>query len=126
MEGGDRVRRGPGELEAEILALLWTEGRPLTAAEVQQGLGDELAYTTVVTILSRLHDKQVLTRARSGRAYAYRPVADEPGLAARRMRQVLESEHDRDTVLARFISGLSQDDERVLRRLLDQADAPDG
>lgn len=126
MGEGGRARRGPGELESEILALLWTAGRPLTAVQVQRRLGDDLAYTTVVTILSRLYEKQVLGRERSGRAYAYRPVADEAGLAARRMRQVLESGRDRDAVLARFVSGLSRDDERVLRHLLEQADEPGG
>ena len=124
--GAERARRGHGELEAEILALLWTAGEPLTAVDVQGRLDGDLAYTTVVTILSRLHDKQVLTRARSGRAYAYRPVTDEPGLVARRMRQLLDSEDDRDAVLAQFVSNLSTDDERALRRLLDRATRPDG
>ena len=90
----------------------------LTPAQVRDRLGGELAYTTVVTILSRLHAKGVLTRIRSGRAYSYAPVADEPGLAARRMRGVLEAEADREAVLARFVSGLSPDDEHVLRRML--------
>lgn len=112
-------RRGRGELEAEILALLWTAAGPMTAVEVRSALGGELAYTTVVTILSRLHDKRVLRRERSGRAFAYQPVADEPGLAARRMRQVLDGEAERDAVLARFVSELSDEDEGVLRRLLD-------
>lgn len=124
--GAERARRGHGELEAEILALLWTAEEPLTAVDVQRRLDGDLAYTTVVTILSRLHDKQVLTRERSGRAYAYQPVADEAGLAARRMRRLLDSEHDRDAVLAQFVSNLSSDDERVLRRLLDRATRPDG
>lgn len=112
-------RRGRGELEAKILALLWTADRPMTAVDVRSALGDELAYTTVVTILSRLHAKRVLRRERSGRAFAYQPVADEPGLAARRMRQVLDGEAERDAVLARFVSELSDEDEGVLRRLLD-------
>lgn len=112
------TRRGRGELEAEILALLWTADGPMTAVDVRRALGGELAYTTVVTILSRLYEKRVLRRERSGRAFAYQPVADEPGLAARRMRQVLDGEAERDTVLARFVSELSTDDEVVLRRLL--------
>ena len=70
------------------------------------------------TILSRLHAKGVLNRVRAGRAYAYAPVADEPGLAARRMRGVLEAEDDREAVLARFVSGLSGTDEELLRRML--------
>lgn len=91
----------------------------MTPGQVRDRLGGGLAYTTVVTILSRLHAKGILTRLKSGRAYSYAPVADEPGLAARRMRGVLDAQADRDVVLARFVSELSADDERLLRRMLD-------
>ena len=111
-------RRAAGQLEAAALDVLQSAGTALTPSEVRDRLGGELAYTTVVTILSRLHDKGVLTRLRSGRAYSYAPVADEPGLAARRMRGVLEAEPDREAVLARFVSGLSATDEQLLRRML--------
>lgn len=111
-------RRARGELEAEVLATLWAAETPLTAAEVQQRLGAGLSYSTVVTILSRLRSKGTLERKHQGRAYAYRPVADEPGLAARRMRQVLEGEQDRARVLARFVADLSREDERMIRELL--------
>ena len=117
-------RRGHGELEAEVLTLLWAGDAPRTATWVQERLGSDLAYTTVVTIMSRLHDKGLLTRERAGRSYAYRPVADEAGMAARRMRQVLDRESDRVAVLASFVSGLSADDERTLRALLQAAVDP--
>ncbi len=117
------VRRAAGELEAAALGVLQASGSPMTSAQVRDELGDDLAYTTVVTILSRLHAKGVLTRRRSGRAFSYAPVADEPGLAARRMRGVLDAEADREAVLARFVSGLGPEDEQTLRRML--ADLPD-
>ena len=98
--------------------MLQAASSPLTPAQVRDELGDDLAYTTVVTILSRLHAKGVLTRLRAGRAYRYAPVADEPGLAARRMRGVLDAEADREAVLARFVSGLAPEDEQTLRRML--------
>jgi predicted transcriptional regulator len=112
-------RRAPGELEAEVLAVLWEAGEPVSATDVQQRLGGGLAYTTVVTILSRLFEKGTATREKQGRSFAYRPVDDEPGLAARRMTKVLDAEADRTSVLARFVSNLSADDERLLRDLLD-------
>jgi predicted transcriptional regulator len=114
-------RRPPGELETSVLSVLWSAGAPLTPAQVQQSLGDGLARTTVTTILTRLHEKGVLLRSRVGRAFAYAPaqgVRDAPGLAARRMHSELEKEQDRQTVLARFVSSLSEDDERLLRSLL--------
>jgi len=49
------IGRRKGALEQEVLAALAAAGRPLTAAEVLADLGDGLAYTTVMTTLSRLH-----------------------------------------------------------------------
>ena len=111
-------RRAAGELEAAVLAVLQAAGSPLSPGEVRDRLGGDLAYTTVVTILSRLHGKGVLDRRKAGRAFLYAPVADEPGLAARRMARVLDAEPDREAVLARFVSGLSGTDEELLRRML--------
>lgn len=116
-------RRAVGALEAEVLALLQASGHALTPGQVLEQLGEPLAYTTVVTVLSRMFDKGLLTRAKEGRAYAYAPVADAHGLTARRMRQVLESDSDPDAVLARFVSDLPARDEQLLRRLL--GDLPD-
>ena len=112
------ARRGSGELEAAVLAALQAAGTALSPGEVRDRLDAGLAYTTVVTILSRLYDKGVLDRRKSGRSYVYAPVADEPGLAARRMTRVLDGESDREAVLARFVSSLSESDEDLLRALL--------
>jgi predicted transcriptional regulator len=112
------ARRGAGELAAAVLSALQAAGMALSPGQVRDRLDADLAYTTVVTILSRLHDKGVLERRKVGRAYAYAPVADEPGLAARRMVRVLDGEADRETVLARFVSGLSESDEELLRKML--------
>jgi len=114
-------RRAAGELEATVLAVLQGAGSPLSPGEVRERIGGTLAYTTVVTILSRLHAKGVLERTKAGRAYLYSPVADEPGLAARRMTRVLDGEADREAVLARFVSALSDSDEELLRRMLGDA-----
>jgi predicted transcriptional regulator len=119
-------RRAAGQLEAAVLAVLQAAGSPLSPAEVRDRLGGDLAYTTVVTILSRLHDKGVLDRHKAGRAFLYAPVADEPGLAARRMARMLDAEPDREAVLARFVSGLSDADEDLLRRMLGEPPAAAG
>jgi predicted transcriptional regulator len=117
-EGTVPGRRGAGELESAVLEVLQHSGSPLSPGEVRERIGSDLAYTTVVTILSRLHAKGVLDRRKSGRAYRYMPVADEPGLAARRMARVLDEEKDREAVLARFVSALSESDEDILRKML--------
>ncbi|GLW69431.1 hypothetical protein Kpho02_17300 [Kitasatospora phosalacinea] len=116
---GPPARRPAGELEAQVLAVLWAADRPLTPQQVQQALAADLARTTVATILARLHEKGTLARTRAGRGFAYTPtVQDADGLAARRMRTELDRGRDRSTVLARFVSDLSDEDERLLRDLL--------
>lgn len=115
---GREQRRAAGQLEAAVLAVLQASGTAMSAGEVRERLGGDLAYTTVVTILSRLYDKGVLDRRKAGRAHVYLPVADEPGLAARRLARMLDAEPDREAVLARFVSGLSATDEELVRRML--------
>jgi predicted transcriptional regulator len=121
------ARRAAGALESAVLGVLWQAKEPLSPGEVRERLaraggaetaGAELSYSTVVTILTRLHDKHALTRERDGRAFRYAPVADEAGLAARRLTQLLDRSPDREAVLSRFVKDLSEHDERVLRALL--------
>ena len=114
-------RRGQGELEALVIGALRAGPGGATAGWVQEQLGGDLAYTTVVTILSRLHAKGAVSRSRSGRSYIWLAAADEAGLAALRMRRVLDSEHNRDAVLTSFVSALLPHDEELLRALLDEA-----
>ncbi|MFB6819818.1 BlaI/MecI/CopY family transcriptional regulator [Streptomyces sp. NPDC056347] len=106
-------------MESAILAALWAAGTPLTPGQVQSAIGPSLARTTVTTILSRLYEKGTVARSRAGRGFAYTPTEDEPGLTARRMHSELRKQEDRGTVLARFVSQLTDEDERLLRELLD-------
>lgn len=113
-------KRPAGALEAEVLAALWAADRPLTPAEVKGQVGEELAYTTVMTALTRLHEKGTVARQKVGRAFAYTPLLDEPGIAAARMREMLEAGEDREAVLARFVGSLSEREEELLVGILDE------
>lgn len=123
MSKQDRSRRPSGGLESEVLAALWAAGRPLTPAAVKDELGGDLAYTTVMTALSRLHEKGEVKREKVGRAFAYKPVLDEAETAAAQMRELLGSGSDREAVLARFVGSLSEQEEKVLAELLRDAPA---
>ncbi|MFD8705460.1 BlaI/MecI/CopY family transcriptional regulator [Kitasatospora sp. NPDC059648] len=114
-EGG---RRAAGELESQVLAVLWAADGPVTAAQVLDRLPDGLAYTTVLTILSRLAAKGLVRRERAGRGYAFEPVRDEAEHTAAGMHALLERGSDRLAVLARFVDTLSREDERSLQELL--------
>lgn len=111
-------RRESGARVAEVLAALWAADHPLTAREVAAAIGDGLAYTTVQTILARLHEKGAVRREPAGRAHAYTPVLDEAGLAARRMHALLDRRADYTTVVTRFLGSLDADQRRTFARLL--------
>jgi hypothetical protein len=63
----------------------------VTAAWVQERLGGDLAYTTVVTILTRLLAKDAVARERQERSFIWTPTADVAGLAALKMRWLLDN-----------------------------------
>ncbi|HEY2053572.1 MAG TPA: BlaI/MecI/CopY family transcriptional regulator [Solirubrobacterales bacterium] len=117
MSGGEK-RRPAGALEGEVLAALWAADGPLTPAEVRDGLGGDLAYTTVMTTLARLFEKGTVRREKAGRAFAYAPLLDEAAITAERMGRLLGSAGGREAVLARFVGSLSPEDERLLIGLL--------
>ncbi len=116
--GAPPARRRRGQLGDEVWTALQEAGQPLTAGQVRDRLGRQLAYTTVVTTLARLHAKGILTRVRDGRAHRYAPSTTEAGLAARRMQHALDDHEDRRAVLAHFVSALGGEDETLLKDLL--------
>jgi len=69
--------------ELDIMAVLWDLGSA-TVAEVQERLPDDLAYTTVLTILRTLEEKGRVRHEEEGRAYRYIPVVgrEEAGASA--------------------------------------------
>lgn len=120
--------RGRGELEREVLAAVAAAGRSVTANDVMGQLEPDLAYTTVMTTLSRLAVKGALQRELDGRAYRYsfagQPEQAPAALAAHRMRQVLEGREDRAGILTRFVEDLTAEDAAVLRGILGDLATP--
>ena len=59
--------------EAELMDVLWEHG-PSTVAEVRAKIEDELAYTTVLTMLRNLEAKGYIRHEAEGRAHRYVPL----------------------------------------------------
>ncbi len=111
-------RRPDGALERDVMNVLWRADGPLTPAEVLEQLDVDLAYTTVMTVLGRLHDKNRAYRAPRGRAFAYSAAVSESELAAEQMNAALSCATDRVGALGGFVGVLSKGDRAELRRLL--------
>ena len=111
-------RRAYGALETDVLGVLWDGDGALTPGEVRDALGGDLAYTTVMTVLTRLFEKGLVSRTQQGRAFAYRPAQSRSELAAQRMRDILADAGDRAGALTGFVGGLSKRDAELLRRIV--------
>lgn len=84
----EELSRVLGPLEAEVMQVMWSHGAPLTVRvvldELNDGRSPQLAYTTVMTVMARLAEKEILARRRDGRGYVYEPVvADAAAIAVR-------------------------------------------
>lgn len=91
-----QVRRELGEGELEILKVLWDEG-PSTVREVLSHLhaqGRKVAYTTVLTVLTRLEQKGFVESNKSGLAYVYRARATRDSVVRARLDSVIEQLFD--------------------------------
>ncbi|MDA8203327.1 MAG: BlaI/MecI/CopY family transcriptional regulator [Chloroflexi bacterium] len=93
------IERIFGPLGSAVMRIVWQLGEA-TVADVAAALpriqGRSYAYTTVMTVMSRLFERGVLLRTKSGPRYVYRPAADEPALIDRLSEQAV------DQVLARY------------------------
>lgn len=109
--------------ELDVMAVLWDHGSA-TVAEVQRALDDELAYTTVLTVLRTLEEKGHVRHEEEGRAYRYFPRVprEEAGQSALRrlVRKVFGGSPER--LLTQLVSDrdLSADELERLRRLLNE------
>lgn len=109
-----------GELEYSVLAALFVL-KKATAREVHTThcSSGGLAYTTIATILDRLHDKGLVSRERAGRAFLYQPnVAREDIERARAeasLGQLLEA--DPNSTIAALVDTLEAAAPELLDRL---------
>lgn len=88
--------RDLGVAELEVLNVLWDHG-PCTVRQVMRHLhaaGRRVAYTTVLTFLTRLEQKGVVDSDKSGIAYVYRPAVTRNRIRKTRLKNLVEQLYD--------------------------------
>lgn len=98
-----------GERELDIMQSLWKLERA-TVAQVQEdlrGQGEDIAYTTIQTMLNRLEAKKLVARDDSGRTHLYYALLEEPIVAGGALQRLVE----------RFFSGST---EALVTRLVEK------
>ena len=116
---------GLGPLERRVMGVAWSADGTVTVRDVAEVLGGDLAYTTVMTTLDRLHKKGLLARVRDGRAFAYAPRRSRAEVvrerAAALLRRLLRAEPA--PVLSCIVDAVGEPDAKMLdelQRLIEQ------
>ncbi|GGG64231.1 BlaI/MecI/CopY family transcriptional regulator [Edaphobacter dinghuensis] len=86
---GEQDKEGLTKLELQIMQVIWRRGTS-NVGEVQEGLEQQLAYTTVQTMLNILHRKGKLKRKLQGRAYEYSATVTEAKALSHALRDVVD------------------------------------
>ncbi len=107
--------------ELDVMNVLWDVG-PATVAEVRERIADDLAYTTVLTILRTLEQKGYVSHTEDGRAHRYKPLVKREVAARTALRRLMDKVFDgsAELLLTQFVSdeNLSDEELRRLRKLL--------
>ena len=118
--------------ELDLMDVLWERGSA-TAAEMQGALRDDLAYTTVLTLLQTLEEKGHARAEKDGRAYRFYPEVDREEAGGSALRYLLDKifRGSPEKMLYGMVDdvNLSGDELRRMRRMLNDrlsGDEPDG
>jgi predicted transcriptional regulator len=109
--------------ELDVMGVLWERG-PSTVAQVQESLSDELAYTTVLTILRTLEEKGHVAHDEEGRAYRYYPLVERSAAGASAVGRLVRKlfRNSPELLLTHLVAerGLTREELERLRAVLDE------
>ncbi len=115
-----------GDLEADVMNIIWDKGE-CTVRDVHQELCEcrEIAYTTVMTIMSRLADKKILVKKKVKKAYCYKSKYTREKFVEVCVGEILEGMADKYTqpVLTCFVEKMAEidpDSLEVLEQLINK------
>lgn len=110
--------QGLGGLEAEVMNVLWASSTPLSVHDLVDTLNErkQFAYTTILTVVTHLHDKGWVEREKRSRAYYYRPVHTREEATSLALRELLDTSADPAAVLLHFAGTVSESEHEALRK----------
>lgn len=109
--------------EMDVMSILWRRGSA-TVGEVQNELGERLAYTSVMTILKTLESKGHVRHEMEGRAFRYYAQVEPSTAGARTLNRLVDKVYQgsRAMLVAELLSdeGLAPEELRRMKELLDK------
>jgi len=116
-----------GALETRVMDILWDSEVPLSVHDLVDRLADQChrsAYTTVLTVVTHLWEKDWVDRDKVGRAYLYRPRRSRAEATTDLLREILDSSQDASAVLLHLARTASAREVDALRRGLARGPEP--
>ncbi len=109
---------GLGDLEREVMEVIWTSPSPsLTVRDVGEHFPDH-AYTTILTVLSRLSAKGFLREAKLGRLNTFSATASREDYITGLILDALSNTEDRQAALAHFADAMAPSDRSFFRKII--------
>jgi predicted transcriptional regulator len=109
--------------ELDVMSILWELGSG-TVSEVKERLPDELAYTSVLSVLQTLEEKGYVRHETEGRAYRYHPLVEPDDAGRSALRRIVDKifHGSAEHVVAQLVSerGLTRAELERMRELLDE------
>jgi len=108
--------------ELDVMAVLWGRGSA-TVTEVRERIPDELAYTTVLSVLRTLEEKGHVGHRAEGKAHRYFPVVERRVAARSALARLIDTVFNGspELLLTQLVTDreLSEEQLKRLRRLMD-------
>jgi BlaI family transcriptional regulator, penicillinase repressor len=116
------VRISFTDRELDVMAVLWNRGSA-TVTEVRERLPDDLAYTTVLSVLRTLEEKGHVGHREEGKAHRYFPLVERRVAGRSALARLIDTVFNGspELLLTQLVSDreLSDDQIKKLRRLMD-------
>jgi predicted transcriptional regulator len=110
-----------GPLERRVMEYLWARRDAASVRDVRAAVDAELAYTTLMTTLDRLHKKGFLERRRDGRAFLYAARQSrgefDGGVLRRLLERALAGGASAFPVLSSLVDSVDEHDHALLDEL---------
>ncbi|BDT85558.1 BlaI/MecI/CopY family transcriptional regulator [Nocardia cyriacigeorgica] len=109
---------GLGGLEAEVMEILWDAPDAMSVHDLVEVLArrKQLAYTTILTVVTHLYEKGWVTREKRSRAYYYSPRNSRAEATSLALRELLDGSNDPAAVLLHFAGTVTEHEEQALRK----------
>lgn len=120
------LRQVLGDLEADIMEAVW-QYEEVTVRDIHEQLNSrrQIAYTTVMTVMTRLAEKGILSKIKSGSAHRYKPAVSRDEFTESAVQKIMGKllEDFTAPTLSQFVDFIETEDPKKMEELAKMIEA---